>query len=283
MCLPGTAEVVRKRVEQEGVPVISRRTALKAGAGGALAAALPKPALAAASRAGRRRRFEDLTHLFREGFPVFAFDPPSRTTLVTVEANGFYSQEWRFHEHSGTHMDAPGHFIAGGRLAPQITLQELMRVRIVVIDISRRAEDDPDAVVTPRDLKRFERRHGRIPNRAGVFMYSGWEKRVNDPTAYKNPDAAGTYHFPGFSIDAAMWLLEKRNITCIGVDTLSIDPGISQTFPVHHAVLGADKYGLENLANLKRIPPIGARAVVGLIPWEEGSGGPCRVIARWEQ
>ena len=79
-----------------------------------------------------------------------------------------------------------------------------------------------------------------------------------------------------------MWLLERRSITCIGVDTLSLDRGTSETFEVHGAVLGGDKYGLENLANLDRIPPRGARAFVGLVPWEEGSGGPCRVIAHFE-
>ncbi|HZA40649.1 MAG TPA: cyclase family protein, partial [Actinomycetota bacterium] len=89
------------------------------------------------------------------------------------------------------------------------------------------------------------------------------------------------YHFPGFGIDAVEWLLANRSITGIGVDTLSLDVGASTTFDVHVTLLGADKYGIESLANLSLIPPRGAEAFVGVIPWEEGSGGPCRVVAHW--
>ncbi len=110
-------------------------------------------------------------------------------------------------------------------------------------------------------------------------MYSGWESRIDDPAAFKNADASGTFHFPGFGIEAAEWLLSHRQIAGIGVDTLSLDHGPSQTFDVHLAILGADRYGVENLANLGRIRPRGATAMVGLIPWQEGSGGPARVLA----
>jgi kynurenine formamidase len=277
MCLSGTQEVVRRRSEVEGLPEISRRAALLGAAGAATVAAIPGTA---ASKKKSRNRMRDLTHLFRAGFPVFVGDPPSRSTLFSVQDDGFYSQQWIFGEHSGTHMDAPGHFVAGGRLAPEIRLAELF-VPAVVIDISDRVAADPDAVVEVADLRDFERRHGRIPRRAGVFMYSGWESRVDDPAAFKNPGPDGLYHFPGFGIDALNWLLEKRDITCIGVDTLSLDHGASTTFEVHVTLLGADKYGLENLANLSRIPARGTRVYVGLIPWEEGSGGPCRVVAQW--
>ena len=277
MCLPGTIEAVRERAEDLGPPRVTRRSALLGGAGLAAAAVMPR---AASATVRPERHRQDLTHVLAEGFPVFAFDPPRRRTLVTVRRNGFYSQEWTLQEHSGTHMDAPGHFVVGGRRSPEITLEELS-IHVVVIDIAARAARNPDAVVQVRDLRRFEARHGRIPRGAGVFMYSGWERRLPDPDAFKNPGPGGTYHFPGWGIEAATWLLEHRDITCIGVDTLSLDPGRSTTFPVHLAILGADKYGLENVANLKRIPPRGAHAFVGLVPWEEGSGGPCRVIAHW--
>jgi kynurenine formamidase len=252
---------------------------LLSSAGVAAAAAVPAPAMAATGKR-KKRRSQDLTHVFTEGFPVFTFDPPRRRTLVTIEDGGFYSQEWTFGEHSGTHTDAPGHFIPGGRYTPELRLRELM-VPVVVIDISRRADGNPDAAVRPKDLERHEKRYGRIPRRAAVFMYSGWESRVDDPQAYKNPDAKGQYHFPGWSIEAAEWLLENRRISAIGVDTMSLDIGASTTFDVHLAVLGADKYGVENLANLKRIPPSGAQVFVGVIPWQEGSGGPCRAVAVW--
>jgi kynurenine formamidase len=279
MCVAGTTEIVRERAERGEVPRISRRAMLLSSAGVAAAAAVPAPAMAA-SGIRKKRRSQDLTHVFTEGFPVFTFDPPTRRTLVTIEEGGFYSQEWTFGEHSGTHTDAPGHFIPGGRHTPELKLRELI-VPVVVIDISQRAASNPDAAVRPGDLKRHEKRYGRIPRRAAVFMYSGWESRVNDPQAYKNPDAEGQYHFPGWSIEAAEWLLESRRISAIGVDTMSLDIGASTTFDVHLAVLGADKYGVENLANLNRIPPSGAQVFVGVIPWQDGSGGPCRAVAVW--
>ena len=124
----------------------------------------------------------------------------------------------------------------------------------MVIDIADRAARDPDTVVTVEDLRAFERRHGRIPRDAAVLMYSGWGAKVGDPDAYRGTDAAGMLHFPGFSADACEWLLRRRGIRSLGVDTLSIDPGNSTTFDTHLILTGADRYGLENLANLDRIP-----------------------------
>jgi kynurenine formamidase len=277
MCLPGTVETVREQIKNESPPRIDRRTMLLGGVGVAVAAAVPARASAVQPA---RTRVQDLTHVFTEGFPVFTFDPPVRETLVTIPSGGFYAQKWTFGEHSGTHMDAPGHFVVGGRLSPEITPEELI-VPIVVIDISERAASNPDAVVTVDDLRGFERGHGRIPNAALVCMNSGWAAKVDDPLEFKGAPSFPGYHFPGFSVDAAMWLVEHRDITGIGVDTISLDPGNSTTFPVHVNFLATDRYGLENLNNLDRIPPRGALAYVGLIPWEEGSGGPCRVIANW--
>ncbi len=280
MCLPGTAELVKQRIDEEGLPRVSRRAAIKGGVAAAAAATLTGGARALADDGHHGRRLSDLTHVLNEGFPVYTFDPPKRVTVVTVENDGFYIQKWTLGEHSGTHMDCPGHFVTDGRRAPEMKLEELL-APIVVIDISRRAAKNPDAAVEVRDLVRFERRHGRIPKGAVVAMFSGWETRVDDPAAYKNVGADGKYHFPGFGIDALEWLLDRRHIGAIGVDTLSLDVGESTTFEVHLTLLGADKYGLENLSHLESIPPHGAHAYVGLIPWEEGSGGPCRVIATW--
>jgi kynurenine formamidase len=285
MCLPGTVEKVRA---QNSNRRIDRRTALLSGLGAA--AALAAPGIASAERPRKHdhdddherehEHLQDLTHVFFAGFPVFTFDPPKRRTLITIPDGGFYSQEWTFGEHSGTHMDVPGHFVTGGRLSPEITLEELI-IPIVVVDISERAARNPDTMVTLDDVRRFERRHGRIPESALVAMDSGWAAKVRNPLAFKGGNAFPNYHFPGFSLDAAMWLAERRDVTGIGVDTISLDPGNSSTFPVHVNFLATDRYGLEGLANLDKIPPRGAFAYVGLIPWEEGSGGPCRVIASW--
>jgi kynurenine formamidase len=279
MCLPGTVESVRAASERGEVPAVSRRAALAGGGAAALALLAPS---AAESRAAvrRRRRVADLTHVFRAGFPVYTGDEPRRRTLKTFANDGFYSQEWTFGEHSGTHMDAPGHFVEGRRLVTQLRPRELF-APIAVIDISDRAARNPDAEVRPADLRRYERRYGRIPRGAAVLMNSGWDARAGDAARFKNADASGTYHFPGWGADAVTWLLERRRASVIGVDTMSLDPGPSTTFAAHLSWLGSDRYGLEGVANLGSIPARGAQLIVGVIPWEEGSGGPCRLLARY--
>lgn len=289
MCLAETANAVHPHnhdhdhthghdhAHAHGSARVGRRALFAGGAAAALAAALPTPAAGARGR----RRVRDLTHTLTAGFPVYTFDNPSRETLVTIEADGFYAQKWTFAEHSGTHIDVPGHFAPGGRLLPQITPAELI-LPVAVVDISTRVAADPDTQVTVDDLRRYERRYGRIPRGAAVFMYSGWESRLPlGQAAFRGQDASGGYHFPGFRVEAVDWLLDHRGITCIGVDTLSLDHGPSATFEVHHLLLGADRYGLENVANLASIPPRGATVYVGAVPLQDGSGGPCRLVATW--
>ena len=279
MCSPGTAQIVRDQLEAEGTPRVSRRSVLAGAAGAALAASFPASALA--NGRGRKQRFCDLTHTFREGFPVFATgEEPERETIANYATDGFYAQKWTFGEHSGTHMDVPGHFIPGGRLSPDITVPELI-IPVVVVDIRKKARQDPNAMVEVDDIKRFERKHGKIPRGALVAADSGWAGKVDDPLAFKGGVAFPNYNFPGWGLEAALFVAEKRDVTAIGIDTLSLDPGNSSTFPVHVQYLGTDRYGIENLTGLDCIPPSGATAYVGLIPWEEGSGGPCRVVASW--
>jgi kynurenine formamidase len=263
---------------------VTRRAALLGGAAVAASAAVGGTAQAgerAPAFSGERHGLRDLTYPLTTSFPAFTpGEEAARRTIATIESNGYYMQEWRIIEHLGTHVDAPGHFTPGGRLAPELRPSELI-VPAVVIDIAHRAARDPDTAVTIEDLRSFERRHGRIPRDAAVLMYSGWGAKVGDPDAYRGTDATGTLHFPGFDPDACEWLLRRRGIRSLGVDTLSIDPGNSTTFETHLILTGADRYGVENLANLDRIPKRGATIVVGLIPYEAGSGGQARVLASW--
>jgi len=261
---------------------LSRRMALVGAAAVTASAALGGTAHAnAGAPSGRRRGLRDLTYPLTTTFPAFApGEEAARRTVATIADNGYYMQEWRVIEHIGTHVDAPGHFTTGGRLSPELQLSELI-VPAVVVDIAGRAARDPDTTVTVEDLRAFERRHGQIPRNAAVLMYSGWGAKVGDADAYRGTDANGTLHFPGFSPDACEWLLRRRGIRSLGVDTLSIDPGNSTTFDTHLILTGADRYGLENLADLNHIPPRGSTIVVGLIPYQDGSGGQARVFASW--
>lgn len=280
MCISGTTEAVRHRhAHQTG---LSRRSFLKSGAvltaGSALAASLPAaPALAD----GRGRRLVDLTHRLRRDFPTFIIgDGPVDTVIADFDTDGFFNKRWEISEHTGTHIDTPGHFTEGLRLVDELVVEELV-APIVVVNIARKAAQDPNAMVEVDDLRRFERRYGRIPDRALVAMDSGWSAKVDDAEAFRGGAGFPDLNFPGFGIEAALWLAERRNVVGIAVDTLSLDPGNSATFDVHFGFLATDRYGLENVANLNRIPPRGATAYVGPIPWEDGSGSPTRVLATW--
>jgi kynurenine formamidase len=259
---------------------VSRRRLLAGGlavTGGALAATVPS--LSASAHGERhRRRVVDLTHRLVKTFPTFDGAQPTDEVVNDFETTGFYSKRWEISEHTGTHIDTPGHFNDGMRLVDQLTADELV-APIVVIDIKKKARQDPNAMVDPDDLRRWERRYGRIPRGALVAMNSGWAAKANDPAAFLGGPAFPEFNFPGFSIEATDWLLRHRDPVGIGVDTVSLDPGNSTTFDVHVSFLGADRYGIENLNGLDHLQPRGAEAFVGPIPWEDGSGSPCRVLA----
>lgn len=276
-------------VVSESAPAaqLTRRTALLASAGMAattvLTAAGAQPASAQGRTGPRRARHGklDLTYTLGEDFPAYTpGEEAVRRPGTTIQADGYYLQRWDIYEHTGTHVDAPAHFNPNGRYASELTVQELL-VPAVVVDIADRAALDPDTVVTVADLRAHERRHGRIEEGTAVLMYSGWGAKVGDANAYRGTDSAGVLHFPGFSGDACEWLLRRRRIQALGVDTLSIDPGDSATFEAHKILNGADRYGIENLAHLRRLPPHGARISVGVIPFKQGSGGPAKVLAHW--
>lgn len=229
----------------------------------------------------RARNMLDLTHIQTPEFPTWPGTPKLvREPLYTHEASGFYANRWQLYEHHATHMDAPVHFIKGKPTLDQLTPAQLVGYAVVV-DIRERAQKNPDAQLTADDLRQWERRYGRIPDGAIVFMLSGWGARARDEQAYRNADSQGVMHFPGFAPDAAEMLVKERNILGIGVDTLSLDFGASTTFAVHKMVLEAGKWGLENVANLEKLPPSGAVVFVGALRLQNASGGPVRLIALW--
>jgi kynurenine formamidase len=287
MCVKGTRDALRGCDDHTAPgPRITRRQLLGAGLATSVAALVP--AAPAAARKTPARRIADLTHTFGVDVPTYRPEKPHRETMEEFPEQpegefGFYNQRWTFTEHVGTHMDAPGHVIGGGRRSPEMTPRELI-APAVVINIRAKAQEDPNAVVEVADLVAFERRHGRIPDGAAVFMDSGWAARWDEgDLAYRGTQTPDEFpfNFPGWSADACAFLVERRNIVGVGVDTLSTDPGNSTEFPAHEVLGRADRWGLENLTNLDQFPPRGTTAFVGLVPWEEGSGGPARVIAVW--
>src|SRR5574337_173343 len=244
-------------------------------------AASPPLTLVARAAAATWQKVLDLSHTLSSTTPIWpGFAPIQIKTLVTHDKDGFYANQWTVHEHHGTHLDAPLHFGKGKWAADAIPEASLV-CPAVVIHVHERAKTNADTLVTVDDLKVWEGKHGRIPSGAAVFMHSGWEARIGDQAAYRNMDDTQALHFPGFSPEAADFLLRERQINGIGVDTLSLDYGASKDFKVHYAVLPANKWGLENLANLARIPERGATVFVGLPKVKGASGGPTRVLAVW--
>jgi kynurenine formamidase len=192
------------------------------------------------------------------------------------EANNYSAAE-----HGGTHMDAPVHFARGGASADQVPPTAGIGP-LVKVDVSAAAATNPDYRLTRADLEAWERAHGRIPKGAIVVMYSGWGARWPDAKRYLGTDVPGDVahlHFPGFSQDAAEFLVREREINGIGVDTPSIDHGPSTDFIVHRVINGAGKPGFENLAHLDRVPASGATLIALPMPIAGGSGGPLRAIA----
>jgi kynurenine formamidase len=224
-------------------------------------------------------RLVDLTHPFGPGIPVADFDAPERSEAAGFAQRGFRNQRWSFVEHSGTHVDAPSHLFPGSADAAQIRPQDLV-APVVVLELAG-ADGGREPALGLDAVLRHEDEHGPIPPRAAVFLSTGWEARFHDPVAFANVGADGRRRAPGFGVEAVDWLITERDIACIGVDTISLDVGSSIELPVHRRLLGSGRYGIECLRGLSRLPRRGATAFVGLIPFEDGSGGPCRVLAWW--
>ena len=198
-------------------------------------------------------------------------------TNATVEKNGYFTRSFWMLEHYGTHLDAPVHFPPGKTTVDQIPAEKLIGPA-VVLDVRAEARRNADYRLAPKKIADWERKHGRIPAQAIVLLRTGWASRWPDVARYRNQDEKGVMHFPGYSVEAARILLQRK-VSGLGCDTLSIDPGNSADFPVHHLILGAEDYQLENLANLDQLPEDGAVLVVAPIKLEGGSGGPARVFA----
>ncbi len=227
-----------------------------------------------------RAQVIDLSHPLTADFPLFpVYDPVRVARKFSCEEDGFFVKTWAFDEHSGTHVDAPAHFGQGAATVDCIAPQELI-LPVAVIDIRHRVAHDHDATVTPDDVRAWEGRHGRLPDRCALFALTGWGSRVHDPAAYLNADASGTMHAPGFSEALTEFLKDERpGVRAIGLDTASLDIAASSDFPAHVSWLPSGRYGIENLANLDRLPPTGAVALIGAPALAGGSGGPTRVLA----
>jgi len=223
----------------------------------------------------------DLTHALNAQTPTHEISaaPAYRTkTVATIDKNGYFAREISLPEHFGTHLDAPAHFVQGMWTVDQIPSERLV-APLVVMDVSANVKGNPDYQISVEDIAKWEHVHGQIPLNSVVMTRTGWDSRWNSARDYRNPDSKGVMHFPGYSEDAAHFLVEGRKVLGIGIDTLSIDYGPSKDFPVHEYDLRHSVYHLENVANLDRAPASGSIVTIAPMKLEGGSGAPVRILA----
>lgn len=219
----------------------------------------------------------DLTQPLQLGMASTPDDTPFRMTRVVDYDQGYRKYKLEIAGSIGTHVDAPAHFFDGKRTIMQLPVDELM-VEVVVLDVRAKVDTTPDYLITANDIDDWEAAHGEVPIGSLLIANTGWHKRFSDPAKYANQDAAGVMHFPGFS-KAAAQLLVERDVVGVGIDTLSVDHGMSKTFEAHKVILAANKYQLENLANLDMLPATGARVIIAVLPIVGGTEAPARVVA----
>lgn len=216
----------------------------------------------------------DLTHVLSSDIPNWEGRPEFNCQVCIdykqcPRGMPFRVQSMHMDAGSGTHIDVPAHYIPGGKTVEQIEIENLYSP-LVVIDITSQAHEAYS--MTVQDIIDYENRYGQIPEKACVMVYTGWSKKWSDPVAYRN-----NVMYPAVTVEAAQLLLE-RNITSLGIDTLAPDRP-SDGFPVHEVLFEKDKYIIENVANLDKVPAQGAYVMVMPMNVAGATEAAARVIA----
>ncbi|MFZ8885255.1 MAG: cyclase family protein [Steroidobacteraceae bacterium] len=245
----------------------------------------------------RRVRIVDLTQTLSPEFPQIVLPPemaqawPFRleeASRYDERGPGWYWNNFSCSEHTGTHFDAPIHWVSGRDLPNNATdtlpLEDLIGPACVM-DCSRQAAADPDFLLTADHIRDWERQYGRIPPRAWFLMRTDWSQR-RDPVAYQNLDEAGQ-HTPGPDTSAVRFLVEERDVVGFGSEAIGTDAGqgahLKPPYPCHYYMHGNGRHGLQCLTNLDLLPPTGAVIICPPLKIRQGSGSPLRVLALVER
>jgi kynurenine formamidase len=234
----------------------------------------------------------DLTAPLSETTPILRLPEPfANTTNFGLRELSRYDDRgpaWYWNdivtgEHTGTHFDAPIHWVTGrdGDDVSQVAPQRLV-APAVVLDASASAAADPDFLLEIDHVQEWTKTHGPLPDGGWLLYRTGWDVRSGDQEDFLNADDSGS-HTPGMSPECARWLAEETPLIGVGVETVGTDAGAAHgfdpPFPCHSYMLGAGKYGLTQLRNLDRLPPRGAVLIASPLPIVGGSGSPTRVLA----
>lgn len=236
----------------------------------------------------KSKRFVDLTHAFYPGIPHWKGFPDEKVEMLFWYepgkgklGSGFFAESFEHVGQWGTHVDPPAHFIKGLRTVDEIDPNEMI-MPLVVIDVHKKVEKNPDYQITMEDIREWERKYGSIPEGSFVAMRTDWSKRWPDQDRMQNKDRNGVAHYPGWSMDVLKYLFEKKKVTATGHETTDTDPGIATTrddYSLESYVLSTNHYQIELLTNLDQVPQAGAIVVVSFPKPKGGSGFPARVFA----
>jgi kynurenine formamidase len=227
-----------------------------------------------ATQPGAFREVVDLTH----SLPASGFERPQKSGYRLENVALSEKMSSQASEQFATRIDAPARLRRGTWTVDQIPAGRLIGP-LVVIDVGASVRSNPDYELSVQDIARWEQANGQIPLGAVVMARTGWGSRWNSVRNYRNADAKGSMHFPGYSEDAARFLAEGRNALGLGIDTASLDRGSSGKFAVDQYAAEHGLYLLTNVANLDRMPANGAVAMVAPAKVAGGSSAPVRILA----
>lgn len=239
------------------------------------------------SRAAESEAYVDLTHEYSEKTVYWPTAKRFRLQKVHEGKNdrGLYyaANNYSGAEHGGTHFDAPIHFAENGQTAEQVPLEKLIGAAVVV-DVSEKVKGNRDYQVAVKDLTDWETLHGPIPPDSIVLLRTGFDAYWDNPkkylgTAKRGNHAIALLHFPGLSPEAAGWLLDGGKVKAVGIDTASIDYGQADVFKTHRLLTAHNIPIFENLTDLGKLPPKGARLFALPMKIKGGSGAPLRAVA----
>lgn len=221
----------------------------------------------------------DLSHSLHPDIPLWPGDPNLELeTIANLEPEGYYLRRFSMGEHSGTHINSPRSFYPNG-LGLENYAPESFVLPAIVINICEKVAQNHDYFLTLQDMETWEKQFGQIPPHSLVILYTGWQERWNCPPDFFNFDSQGRMHFPGFGLEAVQFLIEKRKIAGIGIDTHGVDPGLDESFAVNQLILSQPRIVLENLTNLDQLPSVGSTVIIGTLKLEKGAGSPVSVLA----
>ena len=225
------------------------------------------------------RRVVDLSHPIAPGIPLWPGDPPVAFDVIAQRGDHcYFLRRFSMGEHSGTHLASPTTYYANAAGPDAVPADQLV-LPAVVIDATESASIDPDYTLSASDVAGWERNHGPIEPKCLVILNTGWSRFWSQPDRFINLGDDGAMHTPGFSPEAARFLLEWREVAGLGIDTHGIDPGSDSDLTVSRLALSRSALVLECLNNLNELPPTGATVVIGRLPLVGGSGSPASVLA----